>query len=35
MKRLRCVFLFLVFVPLAKPQASKDAISELQRNRPF
>jgi hypothetical protein len=35
MKRLGCVFLFLVFVPLAKPQtASKDAISELQRNAP-
>ncbi len=34
MKRLGCVFLFLVFVPLAKPQASKDAISELQRSMP-
>jgi hypothetical protein len=34
MKRLWCVFLFLVFVPLAKPQASKDAISEMQRNMP-
>ncbi len=35
MKRLvGCVFLFLVFAPLAKPQASKDVISELQRNMP-
>ncbi len=34
MRRLGCVFLFLVFVPLAKPQASKDTISELQRNMP-
>lgn len=34
MKRLSCVFLFLVFVPIAKPQASKDAISEMQRNMP-